>query len=289
MSDPELIPSDSLVGVDVGVSVSESADLGRLGLTDKHAQLAIGEIARAVLVAGGGLTYGGRIYPSGFTQFLMHEVRRYGQRRIALRICLAWQEHRKLRVSYLDEVERELGVAARLVCLGIDGQQTDFRASRGEDPVEDRGAEAKAEALTALRSFMASTTQARVLLGGKLVDFQGSMPGVVEEAITSVEASQPLYVSGGFGGAAAAIARTLELDTFEWAPDDYPYSDDVRVSDSLTRLRVAVEKTGWIAHDNGLSLEQNRQLAASHRPGEIASLVAYGLATRVGAGQRGDN
>ena len=73
-----LAATDALRGVRVGISVSDSDDLGRLGLTDAHAEQAVGEVARAILIAGGSLVYGGRVKPSGFTQYLMHEIRRYG-------------------------------------------------------------------------------------------------------------------------------------------------------------------------------------------------------------------
>ena len=96
MSAAELYPADMLRKVRLGVSVSDSADLERLGLVEMHAQLAIAEIARAVLVSGGSLVYGGRVKPSGFTQFLMHEVRRYGTNPDAFTLCLAAPEHRKL-------------------------------------------------------------------------------------------------------------------------------------------------------------------------------------------------
>ena len=54
-----LLPPDALQGMRLGISVSESADLGRLGLLEEHFRLALGEIARVVLVSGGGLPMAG--------------------------------------------------------------------------------------------------------------------------------------------------------------------------------------------------------------------------------------
>lgn len=48
-----LLGPDALREVRVGVSVSESPDLGRLGLVETHFRLALGEIARVILLGGG--------------------------------------------------------------------------------------------------------------------------------------------------------------------------------------------------------------------------------------------
>jgi hypothetical protein len=52
-------------------------------------------------------------------------------------------------------------------------------------------------------------TAARVLIGGKVAGASGFLPGVFEEALLALERGQPLYVLGGFGGAAAHLAEQL--------------------------------------------------------------------------------
>ncbi len=49
----KLLPSNALANVRLGISVSDSPDLARLGLLETHFRLALGEIARCVLVSGG--------------------------------------------------------------------------------------------------------------------------------------------------------------------------------------------------------------------------------------------
>ncbi len=282
MIDPELVPRDALDGVNLGVSVSTSADLARVGLTSKHAEIAIGEIARALLVAGGVLTYGGRIKPSGFTQLLMSEVRRYGQNG-ALTVCLALPEHRRLDLNDIDEIDRSLGTVGVLVCLDDRGEQINpAHIDRGPEGEDIQDAALNARSYSGLRNYMARNTDARVILGGQLGAVKGAMPGVIEECILSLEASQPIYVAGGFGGAAAAIAKALDLDDLGWAPADFPAfdGDDGTVTSSLALLRDTATNTGWPGTGNGLTTEETRQLASSHRPGEVASLVAIGLARR---------
>ena len=278
MPTPELTSRDALAGVRVGISVSDSDDLSRLGLSRAHAEIAVGEIARAVLIAGGSLVYGGRIKPSGFTQYLMHELRRYGRNRDALTLCLAAPEHRKLSSEELDSTDRDLGTKGRIVCLDDDGDEIgDILLSKpaAPNPLEDR---LVAKAYSSLRTFMGTITDARVLLGGNLANFAGRAPGIIEEAIVAVEARQPILVTAGFGGAAALVARQLQIDDLRWAPRDFPARPDAeRIDRALARLDEAAAAASWDSTSAGLDPEELRQMSASHRGGEIASLVVAGL------------
>lgn len=269
MSDPTLVSAGALTGLDIGISVSDSADLGRLGLTQQHCELAVAELARAVLLAGGNLTYGGRIQPEGFTQILMDEVRRYADGRRALTICLAETEHRKLTDEELDTIDRRLGTAAALVCLDAQGNELRPR-SRPPAPVTVD----PSQALTSLRRHITARTDARVVVGGQLSGHQGAMPGVLEEALLSLQDGRPLYVAAGFGGAAAAIARILGRDVPDWAPPDFPSGADA-ASLALQQLMDVAANT--VPTEDGLEDAERRQLAVTHRPGDIAALVVLGL------------
>lgn len=282
MRDAPLLPPDALRGVNVGLSVSDSADLGRLGLHLRHADQAIAEIARAVLIAGGELTYGGWLMPESFTALLMKEVYAYGGGDTRLTLCVAYPEHRTLDLPTLARIRDELSGLADLVFLDPTGASVDPWAREDESPTEVTEIEVLQESYTALRTVMARGTSARVVVGGQLSGFKGRMPGLVEEAFTSVRAGQPLYVAGGFGGAAAAIARTLGIDSMDWLPDTIPeHIDDPEVTDALSQLAQAASDTEWTA-DDGLSEEDRRALSASHRPGEIASIVAVGMSQHFG-------
>ncbi len=104
----DLLPPDALRGQRIGVSVSQSPDLDRLGLRETHFRLAVAEIARAILVAGGTLAYGGHLDPEGYTSFMVQELQRYSRTDQPLRVCLAWQEHRRLLLSELRRRQRGL-------------------------------------------------------------------------------------------------------------------------------------------------------------------------------------
>lgn len=282
MATTPLRSADVLRETRLGVSVSDSADLQQLGLLPRHAELAIGEIARAVLVNGGSLVYGGRVKPSGFTQFLMHEVRRFGRSPEALTLCLAAPEHRKLSRAELDALDRELGSRGTVVCLDEWGTPIEAILSTKKpsaDPIQDQPL--RQASYTALRRYLGEVTNARVILGGQLAAFQGAMPGLIEEAIVAVRSSQPLFVAAGFGGAAALIAQALAIDDLGWAPKGFPARPtDKRIDMSIHQLESAADKGPWTVALCGLTDKECRELAASHRPREIASMLVRGL-TRI--------
>ncbi len=275
-----LRPADALRGFRLSVSVSDSADLGALGLVPRHAGLVLAEIARSVLTGRGGLVYGGQVKPAGFTQFLMHEVERYGSHPHALTLCLAEPEHRRLSCEELRALDQSLGPRGRIVCVAPDGPEISWSITT-QRAAPDAGLNGHGDehSYSSMRRHITGISHARVLVGGPLDDFQGAMPGIIEEAIYAVEAGQPLYVVAGFGGAAALVAEALDIDDLNWAADSFPKRpDDHRIDRSLDQLRSAARSSGWCATSCGLEEKELRQLSASSRPSQIASLVVDGLA-----------
>ena len=280
MARPALRPADGLRGLRLGVSISNSADLGALGLIPRHAELALAEIARSVLTGRGGLVYGGRIKPSGFTQFLMHEVERYGSHPDALTLCLAEPEHRRLSCDELRTLDQGLGPHGQIICLDHGGVEIGLSAvPHRSEPTAGLNGHHDQRSYSAMRRHITGISHARVLIGGQLSGFKGTMPGIIEEAIYAVEAGQPLYVVAGFGGAAALVAKALDIDDLSWAADSFPKRpDDARIDRSLDQLRSAARSSAWCATSCGLKENELRQLSASSRPSQIASLVVNGLA-----------
>jgi len=97
------------------------------------------------------------------------------------------------------DAERDSGGVLRVIPLSearnLVGDQL---SSLGEDRVSSR-----ADELTALRALLTVFLNpgCRVCLGGKTNGFQGSEPGVTEEAKLALQYRKPLYLLGGFGGA----------------------------------------------------------------------------------------
>ena len=278
-----LLPPRTLDGVRLGISVSGSADLERLGLLESHFRMALGEIARCVLLSGGQITYGGHLDPQGYTAFLMQELYRYSRRDRPLHICLAWQEHRKLAINDINEYKNALGLYGDITCLDVDGNRIDPVASRPKNPVPELDEGIRRRSLKSLRHYMAYNTDARIFLGGKREGFQGNMPGLVEEAVNALEARQPVYFVGGFGGVILDILKALEVDDTSWFPKrEDTHVPDRRLTESLNILTGIRNRADWTGLENGLSDDENRKLAATHRPSEIAALISLGLGRRFG-------
>jgi SLOG cluster2 len=274
----ELLPRESLKDLRLGISVSDSADLTRLGLLETHLRLALAEVARAILISGARIYYGGHLDPNGYTSFLRAEMEKYSRRDRPLIVCLAWQEHRRIPLVDLLAAEEDLGLYGEIVYLSTDGQRVprDFERTELAEPVDDPNVRRKA--LTVLRQYMTEHAHARLLVGGKRMGFQGRYPGVLEEALLSIKARRPLFLAGGFGGVTLDIARVLGLDPdgeFRHIKEDQEQAEGLR--DGLAMIEASAVETGWRADQNGLTPKENLRLAATHRPSEVASLVALGL------------
>jgi hypothetical protein len=104
----------------------------RLGLLETHFRLALGEIARSIIVSSGKLAYGGHLDPKGYTAFLIQELHRYSRRDKPLRVYLAWPEHRHAELNVLKEEKDELGLYGEIIYLDVAGNVIhDFRYTQG--------------------------------------------------------------------------------------------------------------------------------------------------------------
>jgi hypothetical protein len=274
MSEP-MLPRDALAERWIALSVSESPDLGPLGLLDAHLRSALGEIARAVLAAGGRLAYGGHLRPDGYTAFLVQELERQYLHEDLIQLCIAWPVHRGMSAAQLQAAEDERPLAARITYLDLDGQPVDPLSGRGEDP-EPVTPQDTARGLTAMRRFMTQRSDARVFLGGKRSGFTGRLPGLMEEALLALEAGVPLYLAAGFGGATLDIARALGLPG-GWFPPTGDKDESEQLAEGRRLLAEIAASPGWLLPANGLDDDENRRLASTYRPGEIAALISLGV------------
>ena len=267
---PPIAGPNALAGVDVGLSVSTSPDLARLGLHESHVELTLGELARVVILGGGRLVYGGHLEPGGYTAFLQGEIEKYGRPRCLL-VCLPFPVHRELALEELERAEAMLGVKGEIEYLTADGVPGARDADRGTAPVPVDDPELRASALTAMRRHVTVVCDARVLVGGRRDRFQGKMPGVIEEVIFAIRAAQPVFLAGGFGGATHDAATALGLPVEGWPQLTLEHGSWLDV------LTDAARESSFDLSSNGLTEAQNLRLSATHRPSDIATLVAVGL------------
>lgn len=272
----DLLPANALKGKRLGISASDSPDLGRLGVSEAQFRITLGEVARTVVNAGGDLFYGGHLQPNGLTRVLLKELERYGRDDRPLKVCLSWTVHRIMTADQLRQQQQIAGAYGEIRCLGPDGQH--MKAPSEDPPIAVFTAEESASALTNLRTYMTANTDARIVIGGKRAGFLGAMPGILEEILFSLENRKPLYLAGGFGGATLDAIRVLRPADAEWIPNlPSVVEPDPRLMRALDRLREVAESTNFEGYDNGLTQDENHLLAASYRPSEIAALIGRGM------------
>lgn len=274
MHEPKLIKRNALAGRRVALSVSESADLLRLGLTEYHCRLVVAEVSRAIMLAGGIVVYGGNLSESGYTRILINEAQRFGSGTPGLEIVLDESTRDGTLDAEIDRVDRQLGESyGRLLVMETNTAVLWSDRSRNRDR-----SVSPIESLTAMRKHVSNTSDARLLVGGKLSGYLGNGPGVIEEARLSTEAGKLNLIAGGYGGAAAALLRVsapglrgdlLDLDNFPAGVDE--------ISDHLEEFLAAVSNAGGPNVDQ--TTGAGRTLALSHRPADLATASVQLLAS----------
>ena len=253
----------------VGISISESPDLRILGLSDGHLRDAMAEVALRLLASGISLAYGGDLRQHGFTQLLAELVGRYrGHPRHAGTIVvtdyLAWPVHIRMTSNELAAFSADHEPAAHLVFLSLDGVRLP-REQRMSLPAQEPKEYEWTRGLTAMRTVMLADICARIVLGGRVEGFKGAMPGIAEETYLSLDAGQPVFLLGGFGGCALDIAESLGLsEPWEGSREDWSG-------------RECFRKYSPDDLHNGLSREENYVLARTPHIQEAVDLVSRGL------------
>jgi hypothetical protein len=210
------------------------------------------------------VVYGGDLREDGYTRILIDQAQRFSRRALALELVLPESVYGGVDASQLEALNRELGEAGRLTLVSATGEVV----RRGD--VSSGFTGDIAGSLTAMRSYVATNTTSRVVLGGRLHGYTGAEPGIVEEARLTVEAGRPLLAAAGFGGASAAIAFQMMPETMDgWVPEPgFPQGAE-SAAVPLERFRAAFEASAGSA---------THSLGAIHRPGEIATSVVTILA-----------
>ena len=299
----------SLEKLKVALSMSESTDVHHFGFGGVHLELAMLELTRSLLLRGARLVYGGHLGSDGYTEKLVEIVRAHNQREDLAPVELienyvGWPipVSKNLRERYLGKADLELiprpeGVDERL--------HEDFEAEPNFFPGDKSPIHryAWARGMTAMREVQTAMASARIVLGGVFgptrgvrpdgtVDekwYYGRIPGVLEEAMLSIEVGQPVFLIGAFGGVGRLLVDLLEgLDRHEMSWDyqkNAPCAPEMRriyeergdawvgYGDMIRQLR---EK--GIEHINPLlEPDEHRDLFYTRDVTRMARLIARGL------------
>lgn len=277
----------------VAISVADSIDLDSLGLNkEKLIELTI-ELSRNILDAGGGIIYGGKLENGGFTEMFKDFSKQYAQKINVnedvplITNYLAWPYYNKMsdgdRNKYCQSPDFRLikATPSEFVSKEIYGESV--------LPNDINTRFLLATSMTAMRNQAENDANARILAGGKTAGFSGCMPGIMEELLIALNHKHPVYLIGGYGGAAGMITRIIEkmngVLTNAFLEDVMVVPNYKTLLDYYKEKGMAIDYTILDGikiedFDNGLSVEQNLQLFHSVDIEEIVSLVLLGLKTK---------
>jgi hypothetical protein len=304
---------------------SPNEDLHGRGLGAEHLHEAIVRIGRMVLDLGHAITYGGILPrdapvvdftdptsrpPENFTETLRDIVR--DEVLIDAASGVRFSLAQPIFYSYIPRTAADRLTAAHIandlqLCAYVrmdEGQPRSSHPEVGRD-APSLMAWQEAKALSEMRRSMTGDSpcdlngravpicMARILVGGSITGFAGTLPGVAEEALYAIEAGLPLYVVGGFGGAAEVIAQAiamrelparLSLEELRRHPrvklthDAFRTHGDPKEPEELHARLSAALTSGRLA-ENGLSADENHRLATTTVIAEIVDLISKGLSS----------
>jgi len=281
-----------LYGKRIAISVSENEELEQLGLSDHHLKDISIEIARYLIVNGATILYGGDLRDKGYTSIFSELSYQYK--------FLSDKERRFvnyfpfpnfLKVS-IDDRANFMKQQVEPKIIEVPKHLGNVDIERKYDPfnsVEDRFI--YSECFADMRIIMAQDSDARILLGGKQKNYLGYIPGIIEEAFQTMQENKPIYLLGGFGGAAKSIIKVISGDIPKELTNEFQFDTDFLIEfknyckgkstinldyDYLVKFfqQHTIES---ISTQNGLSIEDNQTLFESTNINELVFLIIKGL------------
>ena len=272
----------------IGISVSSppEQELIALGLSEHHIRHVFIELVRHILASGWDVAYGGDLRPAGYTEALFDLVRTYNRRDVAgperVRSYLHWP----VWAGLTPKDRADLANVATLVEVsappGVDVSDGRVR----DDPLTIT------RCVEAMRSRMTAEIGARVVLGGRTWGQGGITPGVVDEANLAIAGRLPVFVAGGFGGAARLVAEALRGElpqelTSDFQREHTPDYDGLGPAGNASAVLASVverlQRAGLPGLQNGLEDDENARLMDTDDADEVVALVLRGVRRLTGA------
>lgn len=279
-----------LSGKRIGISVSDNEELEELGYSSIHLKDLMIEMVRNLLIHGGVIVYGGNIDKEGYTYLfsdLAFQYRNINEsKKIYFENYFSFPIHCLLTEE--DEAHFKKHRTAVIKVPAFNDPHQDKVKYFPPDTIEDKLVWARS--LTAMRRMMISNTDARILVGGKVSNYQGRMPGIIEEAKITLEQKKPLYLIGALGGAAKEVINGIKGEGLRYSNNAYHQSDKYNeFKNQFNRQEgdmIHPEADASFFQDfgikqlsdvNGLTVEENERLFASSNLPEMLYYIFKGL------------
>lgn len=210
-----------LEGCTVGISVSLGDDSADFGFTDFEMNRAIVQLSEVLLTAGACLVFG-------------HDWRADGIMPAIARLAVASEPSEDVNGAIRKGPCRITSLVPADRHAQLDESLREHLRARGllniiELATEEGFEPRSAVALERLRLRLTKECDARICIGGKLSNYMGFAPGVVEEALLSAqrENGNAVLVSGLMGGAAKALLEAGKTGAWDRLLD-FQLSEDAK-------------------------------------------------------------
>jgi hypothetical protein len=208
-----------LEGLAVGISISVGEDSVQHGSSEEEVNHSVVRLSDALLSRGARLVFGHDWRPSG----VMSAVARLA---VAYEPGLAVNDHQRVRrscritnlVPWGSRPELPPDLRDELELRGmLHVEEVSLPATIAQHAGVYGRRTLRAAGLCVLRKRLADLCEARICLGGKLENFEGFWPGILEEALfsTSNVRDGKVLLCGMLGGAAAKVLQAARSG--EWA------------------------------------------------------------------------
>lgn len=285
MCTPLSFSKSKVSGKKFGISISDSPveDMERLGQDKNHLKCLSKILAQKIIRSEALLMYGGDLRPNGFTQFLFEEakiVKSHSQNanKILIENYISWP------VQQFESKNITLWTAEhRGVCKFI---KCELPENIGYKIGDDISGYIWGRCLTDMRKRMVDESDIRICAGGKISNFNGCMPGILEEVLLAAEQRKPIFLLGGFGGMSERICQYLSTGklpkelTKEWQvsqSEEYKKTVIEYASRNMDIDYSKVSRLNMASLNNGLSDEQNSRLFTTPFLDEVITLISVGL------------
>ncbi|ENX18142.1 hypothetical protein F895_00211 [Acinetobacter sp. CIP 64.2] len=280
----------------VGISISDygEIDFNQLHIHPDELKRLSQELARHLLVNKNILIYGGDLRANGFTEFILEEAsilkNRLPKKSFSVENHLAWPLH--LLPESLDYQADYHEVLNQINYALPDEFSEEVDSSSWLEVKTSQDRYIFSKCLRAMRMESIKGSDIRIFAGGKIQNYKGFMPGVLEEFYIAAKLSKPIFLIGGFGGVVKEICNSIVLNrvsevlTQEWQEENdsdykdfmaYLYGKSYNFNyDELHQIiqSVTIES---LANKSGLNVDEYYRLINSQFIDEIIYLILKGL------------
>lgn len=267
----------SLEGKTIGISISESPDLGILGLSTLHVEDALVCLSEHLFSEGARLVYGGDLRQGGFTRVLFNAARTYNGQdesvETKVQNLIAWPIHQSWSKDQVKKARRSFRGHGTLRLLEPPADYVE-----GIWPDDEEGQrKAWGLSLTSMRQTLTSECDAMIFLGGKVEGYVGVWPGVAEEAHLAMTKGKAVYLCGGFGGITHDICERVDRGIKGYQANRTSALGHPVTGQCYREALDSFDVRNLSDLRNGLTDSENRMLTGSVNNADILVMVLRGL------------